>query len=59
MLDINKHKFYLVSVLKDIYADTELATALGFKGGTANFPFFLNEEFSQRTQRYFSVAGLA
>lgn len=31
MLDINKHKFFLVTLLKEIYADTELATALGFK----------------------------
>jgi len=46
MIDINKHKFYLVSVLKDIYADTELATALGFKGGTAHMLFYNLPRFS-------------
>ena len=46
MLDINKHKFYLVSVLKDIYADAELATALGFKGGTAHMLFYDLPRFS-------------
>lgn len=46
MLDINKHKFYLVSVLKDIYADSELATALGFKGGTAHMLFYDLPRFS-------------
>lgn len=35
MLDINRHKFLLVQVLKEIYADIELANHLGFKGGTA------------------------
>jgi len=46
MLNINKHKFYLVSVLKDIYADAELATALGFKGGTAHMLFYDLPRFS-------------
>lgn len=35
MVDINKHKFFLVQILKDIYSDIQLATRLGFKGGTA------------------------
>lgn len=35
MIDINRHKFYMVQILKDIYADIELANCLGFKGGTA------------------------
>src|SRR6056297_1701990 len=39
-IDINKHKFLLVSILKDIYSDTELATSLGFKGGTAQMLFY-------------------
>ena len=34
-MDINKHRFYLVQILKDIYQDIELANSLGFKGGTA------------------------
>lgn len=35
MIDINRHKFFLVQILKDIYSDIELANCLGFKGGTA------------------------
>ena len=46
MLDINKHKFFLVSVLKDIYSDIELATSLGFKGGTAQMLFYDLPRFS-------------
>ena len=46
MLDINKHKFFLVTLLKEIYADTELATALGFKGGTAHMLFYGLPRFS-------------
>jgi len=46
MPDINKHKFYLVSILKDIYNDIELATTLGFKGGTAQMLFYDLPRFS-------------
>lgn len=46
MLDINRHKFLLVSLLKDIYTDIELATALGFKGGTAHMLFYDLPRFS-------------
>lgn len=46
MLDSNKHKFFLVTLLKDIYADTELAAALGFKGGTAQMLFYGLPRFS-------------
>ncbi len=46
MLDINKHKFFLVSILKEIYSDTELATLLGFKGGTAQMLFYDLPRFS-------------
>ncbi|MFC1499204.1 nucleotidyl transferase AbiEii/AbiGii toxin family protein [Verrucomicrobiota bacterium] len=35
MLDVNRHKFLMLQILKDIYSDTELAPLLGFKGGTA------------------------
>ena len=35
MVNINKHKFFLVQILKDIYSDIELSNYLGFKGGTA------------------------
>lgn len=46
MIDINRHKFFLVSVLKDIYSDTELAAFLGFKGGTAQMLFYDLPRFS-------------
>ncbi len=46
MLDVNKHKFFLVTLLKDIYNDTALATALGFKGGTAQMLFYGLPRFS-------------
>lgn len=39
MIDTNKHKFFLLQVLKDIYADAALASQLGFKGGTAMMLF--------------------
>lgn len=35
MVDINRHKFILLQILKDIYSDIELGNYLGFKGGTA------------------------
>lgn len=41
MIDINRHKFFLVQILKDIYSNIELANNLGFKGGTA-LMFFHN-----------------
>jgi predicted nucleotidyltransferase component of viral defense system len=40
MLDLNKHRFLLVQILKDIYSDIELANSLGFKGGTALMLFY-------------------
>lgn len=40
MIDINRHKFFLVQILKDIYTDIELANYLGFKGGTALMFFY-------------------
>lgn len=46
MIDINKHKFFLVQILKDIYADIELANCLGFKGGTAMMFFYGLPRFS-------------
>ncbi len=45
-MDINKHKFYLVQLLKDIYSDSELANCLGFKGGTAMMFFYDLTRFS-------------
>lgn len=46
MIDINKHKFFMVQILKDIYSDIELANYLGFKGGTALMFFYDLPRFS-------------
>lgn len=46
MIDINRHKFFLVQILKDIYSDLELANNLGFKGGTALMFFYDLPRFS-------------
>jgi predicted nucleotidyltransferase component of viral defense system len=46
MFDLNKHKFFLVQILKDIYSDIELANCLGFKGGTALMFFYDLPRFS-------------
>lgn len=40
MVNINKHKFFLLQILKEIYTDIELASCLGFKGGTALMFFY-------------------
>jgi predicted nucleotidyltransferase component of viral defense system len=40
MFDINRHKFLLVQILKDVYSDIELADCLGFKGGSAMMFFY-------------------
>jgi predicted nucleotidyltransferase component of viral defense system len=45
-MNINKHKSYLVRILKDIYDDIELGTILGFKGGTALMFFYDLPRFS-------------
>lgn len=46
MIDLNRHKFFLVQILKDIYSDIELANSLGFKGGTALMFFYDLPRFS-------------
>ncbi len=46
MIDIQKHKFILVRVLKEIYSDKEIAPILGFKGGTACYLFYNLPRFS-------------
>ena len=46
MIDINKHRFYLVQILKAIYSDPELANHMGFKGGTALMFFYDLPRFS-------------
>jgi len=40
MIDRKKHRFILVNILKEIYADPLLGSSLGFKGGTAAFLFY-------------------
>ncbi len=45
-MDINRHKFFLVQILKEIYSDIELANILGFKGGTALMLFYDLPRFS-------------
>jgi predicted nucleotidyltransferase component of viral defense system len=40
MIDLNKHKFLLIQILKDIYSDIEISNSLGFKGGTALMFFY-------------------
>lgn len=32
-MDTNKHKFYMLQILKDIFSDADLANSLAFKGG--------------------------
>ena len=46
MIDLNKHKFFMLQILKDIYSDIELANYLGFKGGTALMFFYDLPRFS-------------
>lgn len=46
MMDVNKHKYFLVRILKDIYSDIELTNYLGFKGGTALMFFYGLPRFS-------------
>ena len=46
MLNINRHRFFLVQILKDIYSDIQLGNYLGFKGGTALMFFYNLPRFS-------------
>lgn len=46
MVDINKHKFLMVQILKEIYSDIELSNWLGFKGGSALMFFYDLPRFS-------------
>lgn len=45
-MDTNKHKYFMMQVLKDIFSDHELAACLGFKGGTALMFFYGLPRFS-------------
>ena len=46
MIDLNKYKFLLMQILKDIYSDIVLSNCLGFKGGTALMFFYDLPRFS-------------
>ena len=46
MLDKSKHRSILLQILKDIYSDIEISSALGFKGGTAAYLFYELGRFS-------------
>jgi len=46
MIDINKHKFLLIQILKDIYSDIEMSNCLGFTGGTSLMFFYDLPRFS-------------
>lgn len=46
MIDVNRHRFYLFQILKDIYSDLGLLNTLGFKGGTALMFFYDLPRFS-------------
>lgn len=45
-MDINRHKFLMLQILKDIYTDALLASVLGFKGGMALMFFYQLPRFS-------------
>jgi len=45
-MDLNRHKFFMLQILRDIYSDLELANNLGFKGGTALMFFYNLPRFS-------------
>jgi len=46
MIDLNKHKYFMLQILRDIYADVEISNCLGFKGGTAAMFFYKLPRFS-------------
>ena len=46
MLNKNLHRQLLLQILKDIYSDIEISSALGFKGGTAAYIFYELSRFS-------------
>lgn len=45
-MDTNKHKFFMLQILKDVFSDAELADCLAFKGGTALMFFYGLPRFS-------------
>lgn len=45
-MDINKHRYFMMRVLKDVFSDRELSNSLAFKGGTALMFFYDLPRFS-------------
>jgi predicted nucleotidyltransferase component of viral defense system len=45
-MDTNKHKYFMLQILKDLFSDAELANCLAFKGGTALMFFYQLPRFS-------------
>ena len=45
-MDTNKHKFFMLQLLKDIFSDALLSSLLAFKGGTATMFFHNLPRFS-------------
>ena len=45
-MDTNKHKFFMLQLLKDIFSDSLLSSVLAFKGGTATMFFHNLPRFS-------------
>lgn len=45
-MDTNKHKFFMLQLLKDIFSDALLSSVLAFKGGTATMFFYDLPRFS-------------
>ena len=45
-MDTNKHKFFMLQLLKDIFSDALLSSVLAFKGGTASMFFHDLPRFS-------------
>ena len=56
-MDLNKHKFFMLQILRDIYSDLELSNCLGFKGGTALMFFYNLPRFSVDLDFNLLVAG--
>ncbi|MDO8610548.1 MAG: nucleotidyl transferase AbiEii/AbiGii toxin family protein [bacterium] len=46
MLKISTHKLIITKIIKDIYSDISIGSALGFKGGTALYLFYHLPRFS-------------
>lgn len=45
-MDANKHKYFMLQILKDVFSDAELVDCLAFKGGTALMFFYGLPRFS-------------